>query len=108
MADHGLSGSLWRARPRARVRVAGVRIAPDLVERDFNPTEPDRCWSADITEIPTWEGKLYLAHVQDLFSRRIVGWAMATHREGLDERAQAALRDVRDRSKANRPETRVR
>ena len=79
MADHGLSGSPWRARPRARVRVAGVRIAPDLVERDFNPTEPDRCWSADITEIPTWEGKLYLAHVQDLFSRRIVGWAMATH-----------------------------
>jgi putative transposase len=38
-----------------------------------------RTWSADITEIPTWEGKLYLAHVQDLFSRRIVGWAMASH-----------------------------
>jgi putative transposase len=79
MADHGLSGSPPRRRARVRVRVAGVRVAPDLVERDFNPTEPDRCWSADITEIQTWEGKLYLAHVQDLFSRRIVGWAMAAH-----------------------------
>jgi putative transposase len=79
MAAHGLSGSPLRARPRARVRVAGVRVAPDLLERDFNPEAPDRCWSADITEIPTWEGKLYLAHVQDLFSRRIVGWAMAAH-----------------------------
>ena len=79
MADHGLSGSPPPRRARARVKVAGVRVAPDLVERDFNPEAPDRTWSADITEIPTWEGKLYLAHVQDLFSRRIVGWAMAAH-----------------------------
>lgn len=79
MALHGLSGSPLRPRARTTVRVPGVRIAPDLVERDFNPTAPDRTWSADITEIPTWEGKLYLAHVQDLFSRRIVGWAMAGH-----------------------------
>ena len=79
MAAHGLSGDPLRVRPRTTVRVPGVRVAPDLVERDFNPTEPDRTWSADITEIPTWGGKLYLAHVQDLFSRRIVGWAMAAH-----------------------------
>jgi putative transposase len=79
MGAHGLSGSPLRARPRARVHLAGVRVAPDLLERDFNPEAPDRCWSADITEIPTWEGRLYLAHVQDLFSRRIVGWAMAAH-----------------------------
>jgi putative transposase len=79
MADHGLSGLAPRPRARARVRLEGVRVAPDLVERDFNPEAPDRTWSADITEIPTWEGKLYLAHVQDLFSRRIVGWAMACH-----------------------------
>ena len=79
MADHGLSGLASRPRARARVRLEGVRVAPDLVERDFNPDAPDQTWSADITEIPTWEGKLYLAHVQDLFSRRIVGWAMAAH-----------------------------
>jgi putative transposase len=79
MADHGLTGDPPRRRARMTVRVAGVRVAPDLVEREFNPHAPDRTWSADITEIPTWEGKLYLAHVQDLFSRRIVGWAMAGH-----------------------------
>jgi transposase InsO family protein len=57
----------------------GVRVAPDLMERDFNPLAANRTWSADITYIRTWEGWLYLAHVQDLFSRRIVGWAMADH-----------------------------
>ena len=56
-----------------------MRTAPDLVERDFDPTEPDRLWCADITYIRTWEGWLYLASVMDCYSRRIVGWAMATH-----------------------------
>jgi putative transposase len=79
MTTHGLSGSPPRLRARTTVRVAGVRVAPDLVGRDFDPSGPDRTWSADITEIPTWEGTLYLAHVQDLFSRRIVGWAMHAH-----------------------------
>jgi len=59
--------------------VQGVRTAPDLVERDFNPTEPNRLWAADITYIRTWEGWLYLASVMDLYSRRIVGWALADH-----------------------------
>ena len=57
----------------------GVRVAPDLVERDFRPDGPNQTWSADITYISTWEGFVYLAHVQDLFSRRIVGWSMADH-----------------------------
>ena len=57
----------------------GVRVAPDLLERDFRPTGPNQTWSADITYIPTWEGFLYLAHVQHLHSRRIVGWSMADH-----------------------------
>ena len=52
---------------------------PDLVERDFRPESPNQTWSADITYISTWEGFLYLAHVQDLFSRLIVGWSMADH-----------------------------
>jgi putative transposase len=53
--------------------------APDLVERTFTATEPDRLWTADITYIPTWSGWLYLAVVLDVFSRRVVGWAMAEH-----------------------------
>jgi putative transposase len=55
-----------------------ARQAPDLVERDFTAEAPDRLWVADITYIPTWAGFLYLAVVLDAFSRRIVGWSMAT------------------------------
>jgi putative transposase len=51
----------------------------DLVEREFYATAPDRLWVADITYIPTWSGFLYLAMVLDVFSRKIVGWAMDTH-----------------------------
>ena len=53
--------------------------APDLVERSFAATAPDRLWTADITYVPTWSGWLYLAVVLDVFSRRVVGWAMADH-----------------------------
>jgi len=79
MKDAGISGLLPRKRRRTTVRLPGVRVAPDLVERDFRPEGPDQTWSADITYISTWEGFLYLAHVQDLFSRLIVGWSMADH-----------------------------
>lgn len=53
--------------------------AADLVQRDFTATAPNQLWVADITYVPTWAGFLYLAIVLDAFSRRIVGWAMATH-----------------------------
>jgi len=53
--------------------------APDLVSRTFAAAGPDRLWVADITYIPTWAGFLYLAGVLDVWSRRVIGWAMATH-----------------------------
>jgi len=53
--------------------------APDLVERQFQTTAPNRLWVADITYIPTVAGFLFLAVVLDAWSRRVVGWAMATH-----------------------------
>jgi putative transposase len=53
--------------------------ALDKVDRDFNAEGPDRLWVADITYVPTWSGFLYLAIVLDVWSRRIVGWAMANH-----------------------------
>lgn len=53
--------------------------AVDLVERQFAAAGPDRLWVADITYIPTWSGFLYLAVVLDVWSRRVVGWAMETH-----------------------------
>ncbi|MFT4267130.1 MAG: IS3 family transposase [Xenophilus sp.] len=52
-------------------------VAPNLLERRFNPDAPDRAWVADITYIRTRRGWLYLAAVLDLYSRKIVGWAMA-------------------------------
>lgn len=74
-----LSGQVKRRRGKTTIRVQGVRTAPDLVERDFDPTAVNRLWCADITYIRTWEGWLYLASVMDCYSRRIVGWALADH-----------------------------
>ncbi|MFE9927069.1 IS3 family transposase [Streptomyces sp. NPDC005774] len=53
--------------------------APDLIGRDFTASAPNLRWTADITYVPTDQGRLYLAVIMDLFSRRIVGWAMADH-----------------------------
>jgi transposase InsO family protein len=55
------------------------RQAPDLVDRNFTAARPNLLWVADITYIPTWAGFLYLAVVLDAYSRRIVGWSMATN-----------------------------
>ena len=49
------------------------------MKRDFTATSPNRLWTADITYVPTDEGFLYLAFVLDVYSRRIVGWAMESH-----------------------------
>lgn len=56
-------------------------IAPNIVNRDFAPSTKNETWTADITYIPTDEGWLYLAVVEDLFTRKIVGWSMADHME---------------------------
>ena len=53
--------------------------ALDHVDRHFAAEGPDRLWVADITYIPTWAGFLYLAVVLDVWSRRIVGWAIEPH-----------------------------
>jgi putative transposase len=79
MGQAGLSGLVSRKRGRTTIRVAGVRVADDLVARQFRPEAPDVLWIADLTYLRTWEGWLYLAAVQDAFSRRIVGWSMADH-----------------------------
>jgi transposase InsO family protein len=54
----------------------GRPVADNLLSREFLPDQPDRAWVGDITYIPTREGWLYLAIVEDLYSRRIVGWSM--------------------------------
>jgi putative transposase len=79
MRAAGISGLVRVKRGKTTIRVPGVRVADDLVERDFSPTAPNVLWVADITYLRSWEGWLYLAAVQDAFSRMIVGWAMAEH-----------------------------
>ena len=76
MANAGLQGAYRRRRRGCTVPVEGVEPFADKVKRDFRPDAPDRVWAADIKQIKTGEGWLYLAAVQDLFSRRIIGWAM--------------------------------
>jgi len=93
--DHGIR--VGRKRVARLMRQNGIRVATlrkyvvttqsdpqapkpiDLVERRFFADAPDRLWVADLTYIPTWSGWLYLAMVMDVYSRRIVGWAMDTN-----------------------------
>jgi len=79
MREAGLRGVSRRKWVTTTERDATAQAAVDLVQREFSARGPDRLWVADITYIPTWEGFLYLAVVLDVWSRRIVGWAMAAH-----------------------------
>jgi putative transposase len=79
MKAAGISGVRPRKRWKTTIRIPGITPATDLVERDFNRSGPNVLWVADITYLRTGEGWLYLAAVQDTYSRLIVGWSMATH-----------------------------
>ena len=68
-----------RRSTRTTRREPGHRAAPDRVERQFQADAPNCIWVADITYVPTWTGFVYLAIVLDVFSRKVVGWAMANH-----------------------------
>lgn len=79
MRAAGLQGASRRRWALTTVRDKKARPAPDLVERNFVAESRDRLWVADITYIPTRAGFLYLAVVVDAWSRRVVGWSMASH-----------------------------
>ena len=52
---------------------------PDLIGRDFSAARPDMKWCGDVTYIKTWDGWAYLEIVIDLHSRKVIGWAVASH-----------------------------
>jgi len=79
MREAGLAGVGRRKTPHTTQRDPEATPAPDLVNREFEADAPDRLWVVDITFVPTGTGFLYLAIVLDVFSRRIVGWSMASH-----------------------------
>jgi putative transposase len=77
MRAAGLVGAHRRRPPRTTWRDRDAASAPDLVQRQFETPAPNRLWVADITYVRTGAGWLYLAVVLDVFSRRVVGWAMS-------------------------------
>jgi len=90
MAEQGLAARPKRRRRGLTKADQKARKPPDLVGRRFAaPPAPDRVWVGDLTEIPTDEGKLYLATILDLYARRAVGWALGTCHD--DDLAKAAL-----------------
>ena len=80
MRHHGI-----RARAPRRYRVCttdskhSLPVAPNLLDQNFVANRPNQVWLADITSIPTAEGWLYLAAILDLFTRKVIGWAMRDH-----------------------------
>jgi len=79
MKERSIHGASRRKGFKTTVRDRDARPAPDLVDRKFTATAPNQLWVADITYVPTWSGFLFVAIVLDVYSRLVVGWAMATH-----------------------------
>jgi len=79
MRERNIQGATRRKGFITTVRDHDARPAPDLVDRNFTAAGPDQLWVADITYVPTCSGFLFVAIVLDVFSRRVVGWAMANH-----------------------------
>jgi putative transposase len=80
MRDAGIQGAKRRGKPwRTTKSDPLAQRRPDLVERDFSATAPNRLWVGDLTYLRSWEGVTYLAFVIDAFSRKVVGWQLASH-----------------------------
>ena len=76
MKERGLVGEMPKRWRHPSAAPSDGVSAPNTLDRGFNVSAPNRVWASDITYIRTWEGWLYLAVVIDLFSRRVVGWAL--------------------------------
>jgi transposase InsO family protein len=81
MKTHGIQAKMSRRLLPKRSLETHRPAAANLLARDFQPAGPNQVWAADLTYLPTREGWLYLAVVEDLFSRRVVGWSMASTME---------------------------
>jgi len=79
MRKNGLTGCMRGRKKRTTRHDRYAAPAPDLLRRNFAAAAPDKVWTADITYVHTQEGFLYLAFILDVYSRRVVGWSMATH-----------------------------
>ena len=100
MREEGIRARHRRKYKKPDSRIAPHEVAPNLLNRCFNISVPDRAWAADITQFTTAVGWVYLAVIMDLFSRFIVGWALAHHeRDDLTlEALRMALRQRRPKA----------
>jgi transposase InsO family protein len=78
MRERGIVGRQKRRFRRTTDSNHSSPIAPNVLDRNFEPAAPNQAWAGDVTYIATGEGWSYLAVLLDLFSRRVVGWAMST------------------------------
>ncbi len=80
MRANGIQGAKRRGKPwRTTIADPAAHRSPDRVERNFAAEEPDALWVADFTYLRCWEGLLFFSFVIDVFSRRVVGWQLASH-----------------------------
>lgn len=76
MREAGIAAKTKRKFKQTTDSNHALPVAENILDREFDPDEPNTSWVADVTYIPTREGRLYLAVVEDLFSRKVVGWSM--------------------------------
>jgi putative transposase len=80
MRSNGICGAKRRGKPwRTTLPDLAARRRPDLVDRDFSADRPNELWVADLTYLRCWQGVVFFAFILDAYSRRIVGWQLASH-----------------------------
>ncbi|WP_413751839.1 IS3 family transposase [Streptomyces sp. R-74717] len=81
MRELGITGAVRGRKVITTITDPAAERAPDLLDRNFVASAPNRCWVADFTHVATWNGVVYVAFVMDTFSRRVVGWSASTTKE---------------------------
>jgi putative transposase len=80
MREHGIRGAKRRGKPWRTTRPdPSAQRRPDLVQRNFTALEPNRLWVGDLSYLRCWEGVVFFAFIIDVYSRRVVGWQLASH-----------------------------
>ena len=80
MRTNAIQGAKRRGKPwRTTIADPAAYRSPDRVERNFAAEQPDQLWVADFTYLRCWEGLLFFSFVIDVYSRRVVGWQLASH-----------------------------
>ncbi len=79
MHEEGITGEAPKRFRQTTDSKHNMAVAENILDREFEASGPNQVWAADISYVRIWEGGMYLAVVIDIFSRRVVGWSMATH-----------------------------